>query len=134
MAHPHDTVEKPQDWEKAVSAAYMRLLGAPQRVAAEAADIGARTLIRWEKSDWWPKALEEANDRWFHRLTSASRRTLLKAIRKGRSDQALTVLERVDPRLMPPKQRHELSGPDGGAIPTEVTVTRRVITADDGDA
>lgn len=134
MADSTDRVNRPADWDKAVSAAYLRLLGASLRAAASGAGVGERTMERWVHCDWWPKAMEEAADRWMNDLTAAARKTLLKAVQDGRSDQALTILERIDPRLMPPKQRHEHSGPGGAPIPTEVTVTRRVITADDGDA
>ena len=123
MAERADIVEKPQDWDKAVSVAYLRLLGAPIRTAAKVAGVGERTLHRWERSPWWPDATAEANDRWFKNVTAAARRTLLKAIRAGRSDHALQILERVEPRLAPPKQRMEHSGPDGAPIAAEVRVT-----------
>src|SRR5690606_35548793 len=123
MAEREDIVEKPQDWDKAVSVAYLRLLGAPIRTAAKVAGVGERTLHRWERSPWWPDATAEANDRWFKNVTAAARRTLLKAIRAGRSDHALQILERVEPRLAPPKQRMEHSGPDGAPIAAEVRVT-----------
>lgn len=98
-----DLVKKPQSWDKAVSAAYFRIQGAPQRVAAEAAGCGARTLRAWEASPWWPEAQREAATRWRTKLAEASRRTLIKAVRGGRADLALSVLERVDPSLAPPK-------------------------------
>lgn len=92
-------VVKPQDWDKAISAAYFRALGASQKVAAEAAGVGERTLRAWESSSWWPEAKREAVARWHVKLTAASRRGLLKAVRAGDGKLALDVLERVDPGL-----------------------------------
>lgn len=110
MAVRRDTVTRPQNWDKAVSAAYLRLTSYSQKDAAKGAGVGERTLIRWEKSDWWPRALEEAANRWLQHLTAVSRRTLFAAIKAGDADKALKILERVDPRLAPPKQQIYHSG------------------------
>lgn len=105
-ARRKDVPAKPQNWGKAVAAAYFRIQGAPQKVAAEAAGVGERTLEGWEKSDWWPEAKREADARFMGRLTEVSRRTLFQAIKKhGRADLALSVLERVHPALAPAKAK-----------------------------
>lgn len=127
VAQSEDTVTKPQDWDKAVAAAYLRLIGNSQEVSAEGAGIGRRTLIRYEKADWWHEACEEAADRWLSHLVEESRRTLLAGIKGGNASLALSILERVDRRLTPAANRHEVTGEGGGAL--EVAVTRRVVKA-----
>ena len=51
VAEKSDVVKKPHDWDKAVSVAYLRLLGLSKKKAAKGAGIGERTLIRYEVSD-----------------------------------------------------------------------------------
>lgn len=96
---PTGVPAEPQDWDKAVSAAYFRALGASQEAAAKAAGVSERTLWAYEKASWWPRAHQEAVGRWHVKLTAASRKALLRAIRGGDGKTALDVLERVDPRL-----------------------------------
>lgn len=91
-------VEQPQDWDKAVSAAYFRALGATQAASAEAAGVSERTLRAWENSAWWPQATREAVERWHTDLSAASRKSLLDAV-KTDGDLALKVQERLNPRL-----------------------------------
>ena len=112
----------PRDWDKAVSVAYLRLVGETQEQAAAGAGVGERTLRDWEKCSWWKDALEEASARWLNNLTAHARGGLLAAV-KADGPLALKVIERTDPRLAPNASKLELSGPDGGAIPTDVTVT-----------
>ncbi len=58
---------------------------------------------RWEASQWWPDAQEEANDRWLRALKGEARKGLLKNIRDGDAARARWLLERTDPRLAPPR-------------------------------
>lgn len=131
MADSDDTVARPADWDKAVAAAYLRLIGASQAAAARGAGAGERTVARWEKSAFWHEACEEASDRWLNHLVAASRRSLAKGV-DGDPGLALKVIERVDVRLAPPKLQAELSGPEGGPIPTEARITFVDAAAADG--
>ena len=56
MADTIQGVQKPHDWDKAVSVAYLRLRNDSQADAAKSAGVGERTVRRWENSEWWPKA------------------------------------------------------------------------------
>ena len=126
-------VARPADWDKAVAAAYLRLIGQSQELSARGAGVGARTLKRWEASAFWPDACEEAADRWLSHATEKARRTFLRGIdsddhpKSADPRLALTFLERVDHRLAPPAHRHEHGGAGGG--PIEVAVTRQVVPA-----
>lgn len=94
----------------------MRLTGLSGRAAARRAGVGARTLVRWEQSDFWHDACEEASRRWLNHLTDGARETLAKAIQAGDATSARWLLERVDERLAPPKLQAELTGRGGGPI------------------
>lgn len=115
MADPTATVQRPMDWDKAVAAAYLRLIGHTQLEAAKGAGVGERTVARWENSSFWPEACEEAADRWLSHLVEHSRRSLLDGVKKD-PELSLKVLERTDPRLAPPKLKAELTGKDGGPV------------------
>lgn len=116
-----DVVGAPHSWDKAVSYAYLRLIGQSQVEAAKGAGVGERTVVRWELSDWWPKALAEASDRWLNDVEAASRVTVLAAIKSGNATLAWEVLQRRDPKLSP-KHIHEHSGPNGQPIPHRVEI------------
>ena len=60
MAGFETSVRTPRDWDKAVSVGYLRLRNESQPDAAKAANIGERTVRRWEKCDWWAQACLEA--------------------------------------------------------------------------
>lgn len=98
------TVNRPQDWNKAVLAAFCWLRSEEIRASAETAGVGERTMQRWVKSHWWPDACREATGRWLDLLTFESMRTLMRAIAGGDADKALKVLERRLPELRPPTQ------------------------------
>ena len=131
MAHLVDAVGKAQDWDKAVSAAYLRLTGLTQKQAAKSAGIGFRTLQRWEVSPWWPDACHEASDRWLKGLVEVSQRTLYGAIDGGDANLAFKVTERRIPELAPPRIAHELFGKGGGAI--EITSVEHNVAEDDDE-
>jgi len=105
MAEKLDIVKKPQNWDKAVSVAYLRLLGLSQKNAAKGAGIGERTLARWELSEWWPDACAEAVDRWMQQLEIECRSTIMAAVKSGDVATAVKMLERIDKRLAPPRQQ-----------------------------
>lgn len=104
--------DEPRDWETAVSAAYLRSLGGQftQEVVCAMVGVCRRTLGRWEKADWWPRAKSEAVERWLQGLVHESTGTLLKEIRKGDAASARWALERLIPELAPPAQKHDHSG------------------------
>lgn len=99
LAEDGDEVTRPHDWDKAVAAAYIRAIGGTQAIAAASAGCGERTLARWERCSWWPEAHRQAVERWRGELSSASRASLLAAVKAGDGDLALKALERLDPRM-----------------------------------
>jgi len=123
-APPESQKTRPAHWEKRVSAAYMRMLGATQAEAGRAVGRSARTIRLWESDPSWADARREAEERWLVDLKDASRRAVLQAVREGNAQIGLALLERLDERLAPPKQRHEHAGPDGGPIAIEVYAYR----------
>ena len=96
-----DPVKFPQNWDKAVSAAYLRMSGKGQREAAAAAGICERTLRSWEACDWFEHARIEARHRWFNDLGDECRKTVLEKVQGGDADLAMRILERLDPDLAP---------------------------------
>ena len=107
-AAPGDPPGRPRSWSKAVSAAYLRLMGFTQRQAARSAGVGERTLRGWESSGWWPEAVAEARGRWLQGLDSLARSTLARSLAEGREPPdgklALEVLSRgLEPMLAPPE-------------------------------
>ena len=124
--------DKPRDWDKAVAAAYLRLIGGTQVEAAEGAGLGLRTLQGYEKCEWWAEAQEEASNRWLKHIVGAARHSLAKGI-KDDPNLAFKVLERMDPRLLPPKQRMELGGHEGGPIEFTLVLGDNAVDDDNTD-
>lgn len=114
--------KRPAHWDKRVSAAYLRILGATQADAAKAVARSVRAIRLWEAHDSWPAAQAEARARWLVDLSDASRNALVKAIRAGDAASARWVLERTEPALSPPATKHEHTGTDGAPIAHEMTV------------
>lgn len=107
-------------WDKVVSAAYLRMIGHTQEEAARGVGRSQRTIQLWEAdTELWAAAREEARGRWLQATVDASRQSVLKAAGRN-ADLAFRILERVDPELAPPKQKHEHSGEGGGPIAIEV--------------
>lgn len=104
-----ETVARPQDWDKCVSAAYLWLIFDGVKAAAKGAGVGERTMARWVISPWWPDACAEANRRWLQHLTLEARRTLIRSVQSGDGRLAMEVLQQFDPDFRPrPKQVHVL--------------------------
>jgi len=113
--------KKPHNWEKVVSVAYLRLLGATQEQASISAKVSESTIHDWERSEWWRQAQFEANQRWLSDVDSATRHALLKNVTqrtdiKERGNMARYIADRRIPEFKPPKNQTEVSGPGGGPI------------------
>jgi len=108
----------PQDRDKAISVAYLRLTGALQTEAAEAVGVHHDTIGRWEKADWWPEIVAEASKRWLSGLEAKARLVLQAGMD---ASIALKILERRLPELAPATQRTDLTSA-GQPIPTSVRV------------
>lgn len=106
-----------RSWDKVVSVAYLRLIGHTQIEAARAAGSSERSVRRWEADEeLWRGATEEARTRWLVDAEGAARHAVLTALRLGNAELGKWLLERVDDRLAPPRQRHEHAGKDGQPI------------------
>jgi len=113
--------KKPHNWDKAVSVAYLRLIGATQEQASISAKIAESTIYDWERSAWWKDAQFEANQRWLSEVDSATRHALLRNVVqatdiKERGNMARYIADRRIPEFKPPKNQTEVSGPNGGPI------------------
>jgi hypothetical protein len=99
-------VARPNDWDKAVAAAYLWLVLDQQKAAAKGAGVGERTIQRWVHSDWWPEACVAAKKRWLNHLTAEAQRTIMRAIRdKDDARTAWDVLQQFDDDFRPrPKE------------------------------
>ena len=107
----------PRDWDKAISAAYLRLLGATQETAAKNVGVKERAICRWEGSDWWPQAVAEGRHRWLQTGDSSCMRSLVQDM--NRKDDATTArwwADRRIPEFAPPKQRATHSGDSGRVV------------------
>lgn len=101
------TVEAPQDWDKAVSAAYLWVLDHPVKQVASSVGIDPVTFWAWRNSPWWPLAIQEATQRWLHGLQGKAMDGLKASVSRD-GHLALKVLERRIPELAPPKQQVHL--------------------------
>ena len=101
MSDYRDAIGAPRDREKALSAAYLRLLGHTQTEAAIATGVDPRTIGRWEQSSWWCDIQRKAADQWLAGAVGKARRALLRALDEPDGTLALKVLERVVPQLAP---------------------------------
>jgi hypothetical protein len=124
--------EKPHlHWEKVVLAAYLRMMGHTQEEAGAAVNRAERTVRVWEADkELWEKARQEGRRRWYEEAADAARQSVLRGVRRN-PELGFRFLEKIDPELAPPKQRHEVTGEGGG--PMEVTVIRRIVRPGDGD-
>jgi len=108
----------PQNWDKVVSAAYLRLLGEPNVDAAKAVGCGERNLRVWQKKPYWKQAVEQARSRWLQGVESGAMRGITEGLSDPQEYATMSrwAAERVIPEMSPPKQRQEHSGPGGGPI------------------
>jgi hypothetical protein len=101
-----DGSPRPPFWEKAVLAAYYRLLGSSQPQAGAAVGRSQRTIRNWEADRvLWARASEEARQRWLGEVIAVARRRLLQTMMQAEGDLALKLLERVDAALAPATQK-----------------------------
>ena len=101
------------NWDKWVSAAYLRMIGHTQKQAAEAVGRSERALREWEADgERWPRAQEEARGRWLNAATDAARGAVLRSLQVGNAELGKWLLERVDPHLAPPKMRLDVQSFD----------------------
>lgn len=120
---PSGRQKRPRYWDKMVSAAYLRMMGATQAECAKSVGRSRRTIQLWESdTETWAQARAEASERWLAEATDAARRAVLAEVRAGNAEFGFRILERVDRRLAPPKQKHEHTGRGGGPIETTSTV------------
>lgn len=116
--------KRPANWDKALSAAYLRLLGATQIDAAMHVGVSDRSIRAWEGSKWWPMAVAEARERWLKGGDSECMKKLV-ADMAGGKDGAITArwwAERRIPEFAPPKQRVGFVGDDGQPLATEISI------------
>lgn len=121
MAETDDPVSKPHSRDKAVSAAYLRLLGHTQEESAESVGVGVRTLIRWEQCSWWPQVEAEATSRWLAGLRGKTMAALTDLVGEREPATVRFVAERQIKELAPPLQRIRQSGVVGSYDPAELT-------------
>jgi hypothetical protein len=111
------------------------MMGASQADAAASVGRNGRTIREWEADvEWWRVAREEARDLWMNDAEDAARQAVLRSMKLGNADMGLRVLERIERRLAPPKQKLEHTGKDGGPIQTEATVNVYIPDNQRGDA
>jgi hypothetical protein len=115
-ADPEDPVKNPENWDKCVSVAYLRLIGQTQEQAADSAGVGVRTVHTWEHCSWWADCQAEASRRWLVGLEAKARATLQEGMD---ANIALKILERRLPELAPPTQKTDLTT-DGKPLPEKV--------------
>src|SRR5262249_28674195 len=99
----------PLFYEKAVLAAYYRMLGGTQKQAGAAVGRTERTVRTWEADTaLWARASEAARQRWLGEVVALARRRLLQTMLAAEADLALKLLERIDAELAPATQKHKV--------------------------
>jgi len=126
------TAPRPSNWDKRVSAAYLRIMGATQKRAAKSVGVSERTVWTWEQHASWADARAEARVRWLDEAADTARGALLRGLQNDDQASARWLLERVDAALSGPVQRHELTGKDGAPIAIDLEdlrdrLTRRLV-------
>lgn len=107
LAFDKTIVAKPQDWDKAVAAAFLWLISQKVKNSAKLAGVSPRALHMWVRSPWWGDACDEARKKWLNSSTAYARRALMENLKDGDGQSARWLLERTDPDLAPPTQRHK---------------------------
>lgn len=109
MRQKADETKRPNDRDKAVSVAYLRILGASQEVAGDAVGVSRDTIGRWEACSWWADILADASARWLAGLEAKARKVLLEGMDPT---LALKILERRFKELAPPTLRTDITSDD----------------------
>ena len=117
-AGQEERAPRPKHWDNMVRAAMMRVLGATQKEAAEAAGRSERTIRDWEASPLWREALVEVEGLWLVDLKHAAMGTVLRNVALNPM-LGWDILQRLVPALAPQAKRMELTGKNGGPIQTE---------------
>ncbi len=102
------SVRKPKNWDKAVSAAYLRVLGSTQADTAKSVGVSERTVRSWEGSKWWPNAESEARNRWLKGIVDQAMAGLSDVLANRDANTVRWVLERRMPEFAPPKMQHHV--------------------------
>lgn len=131
---PSDPVKAPRDPLKARRAAGLRLMGYTVADAAKAVSVAKSTLEKWMQCSWWSGMLDEARAEYLGDIVCQARLALMAQIRMGDGKLAFRVLERLDPDFAPPAMRHEVSGPDGGAIEVSSSLDLSLLSDEELDA
>jgi len=127
-----DPVARPSSYDKAISVAYLRLLGATQLEAAKAAGLSTATIQRYEICSWWPDILAEAGRRWLAGVTCGTRRGLEKLIEDVDGQTVRWSAERLIPEFAPPTVKTDVTS-GGEKLPARVEVVLvRPKVPDDG--
>lgn len=115
-AENKDRVSRPQNRDKALSAAYLRLLGASQGRAATEAGCAVRALRDWETCSWWPDMLAEARQRWLRGGDAAAMYGSMRAFKDPReyAQHSRWWMDRRIKELKPPSL--QLAGEGGGPV------------------
>ena len=112
----------PDNWEKRVLVAYLRMIGASWKTCAAAVGVSDRTVYNWQSDPTWPDAIREARLRWHTRMEEKSRAALIRAVERyaeeprEASRAARWYLERTDSALAPAPVQHRHAGPEGGPL------------------
>ncbi len=109
-AEKKDPVKRPRNWDKAVSVAYLRMLGASQEVSSKEAGCAQRSVVDWERCSWWKDAQAEARDRWMQGGDSLAMRAIYKGLANPDDSAQMSRwwADRRIPELAPPRVRGEL--------------------------
>jgi|GEM_PF-2753106 len=103
-------IGRPRSRAAALETAYLYLRGEDLTKIPKLVGIGLSTFEDWRKCDWWWDMVSDEADRpWFQELKAGTKRTItLQSFDRDRGE-AFKVLERIDDRFAPPKQRIELT-------------------------
>ena len=106
-----DETTQPRDFEKWILAAYLRFLGEPLERVARVVQRTRKTIYSWRQQEaWWNEAKRIAEDRWLDEVRDQARAAVYQQVLAGDGKMGLDLLERLDPRLAPAKQRHDVDG------------------------
>ena len=123
MPEPVGGTKAPADREKALSVAFLRLLGYSQVEAGNGAGVSSDCVGRWEHCSWWPEILAEASQRWLRGLEAKARKAIERGLDKAEDgvagNLALKVLERRIPELAPAALRADFTS-GGDPLPAVI--------------